>query len=303
MARSRSDWEGIFRTWSLGPAATESAKAENAERAIRKAIDASQRLRAMDVDVFPQGSYRNRTNVRQNSDVDICVRCMSFIRAEYPVGVSNEDAGLVDALYTYGEFKDDVQQALVAYFGSLSVTRGGKAFDVHANTNRIDADVVPTFELRKYFHNPSGLLSYTSGTLLIPDSGREIRNYPDQHYERGVEKNTRTQKTFKRTVRILKRLRDEMAEEGFAEAVEISSYLIECLVGSVPEDTFNYDNWHQVVRAVLAGVFNGTQQDDRCKDWREVNRVKVLFHSFQPWHRSIAHDFAGAAWDYIGFED
>lgn len=303
MARSRSDWEGIFLTRAKGPSATESAKAENAERAIRKAIDASQRLQTLNVDVFPQGSYRNRTNVRQDSDVDICVRCMSYFRTDFPDGVTNEDAGLKDASYTYGEFKNDVQQALIDYFGKSSVTRGSKAFDVHANTNRIDADVVPTLEFRKYRRDPSGTLLYTSGTLLIPDSGREIRNYPDQHYERGVEKNTRTQKTFKRTVRILKRLRNEMADEGIAEAAATPSYLIECLVASVSEDCFNYDNWYQVVRAVLAEMFNGTTNDERCKDWREVNRIKLLFHSFQPWQRKVAHDFAEATWNYIGFED
>jgi hypothetical protein len=303
MTRSRSDWERIFSTWSQGPAPTESAKAENAERAIRKAIDASRRLQSLHIDVFPQGSYRNRTNVRQDSDVDICVRCMSVFRTELPDGVTNEDAGLADAPYTYAEFKNDVQQALVDYFGRSAVTRGNKAFDVHANTNRVDADVVPTFEFRKYRRNPSGALSYISGTLLTPDSGRDIRNYPNQHYERGIEKNTRTQKTFKRTVRILKRLRNEMAAAGVMEAAAIPSYLIECLVGSVPEDSFFYDNWHQVVRAVLAEIFNGTVQDKRCRDWLEINRIKILFHVFQPWQRQVAHDFAAAAWDYIGFED
>lgn len=303
MARSRSDWEGIFSTWSQGPAATESTKAENAEKAIRKAIAASSRLQAIDVDVFAQGSYRNRTNVRQESDVDICVRCMTFFKSELPVGATQTEADIKDASYTYNDFKDDVQQALVDYFGVFSVTRGNKAFDVHANTNRIDADVVPTLEYRWYQRGASGSLFYTPGTYLLPDSGRAIENYPDQHYERGVEKNDRTSRTFKRTVRILKRLRNEMKDEKIAEANAIPSYLIECLVGSVPEERFNYDNWYQVVRAALADIFNGTMNDDGCKGWLEVNRIKYLFHTYQPWQRKIANDFAGRAWDYIGFPD
>jgi predicted nucleotidyltransferase len=302
MARSRSDWEGIFTTWSQGPAATEATKAENAEKAIRKAIDASKRLQARQVDVFPQGSYRNRTNVRQDSDVDICIRLKSTFHYELPDTATIQEAGFTEASYTYSEFKNDVQEALVDYFGGSTVTRGNKAFDVHANTYRIDADVVPTFEYRWYQRDSSGRLFYTSGTQLIPDSGGKIENYPDQHYARGVEKNDRTNRAFKRTVRILKRLRNEMAAAGNAEAKATPSYLIECLVGSVEETCFIYPNWWQVVREVMAQIFNGTLNDDDCKHWLEVNRIKFLFFYLQPWQRKTAHDFASAAWDYVGFE-
>lgn len=136
MTRSRSDWEGIFSTWSQGPASTESTKAENAEKAIRKAIDASKRLQTLDVDVFPQGSYRNRTNVRQDSDVDICVRLRSTFHYELPDTATMQEAGFSASSYSYADYKNDVQQALFDYFGSSAVTRGNKAFDVHANTYR-----------------------------------------------------------------------------------------------------------------------------------------------------------------------
>lgn len=44
-----------------------------AEKAIRDAIAASPALSTRDIVVFPQGSYRNRTSVPRESDVDICV--------------------------------------------------------------------------------------------------------------------------------------------------------------------------------------------------------------------------------------
>jgi hypothetical protein len=106
MARTRTDWERIFCTWSRGPGVTEQSKAENAERAIRKAIDASETLRRLQIDVFPQGSYRNRTNVRQESDVDICVRLMSTFHYELPQGVTQSEAGFSDSNYPYSAFKD-----------------------------------------------------------------------------------------------------------------------------------------------------------------------------------------------------
>ena len=66
--------EDNFVSWSKGPGQTEADKCSNAERAVRKAIKASEQLAALDVSVFAQGSYSARTNVRQNSDVDVCVR-------------------------------------------------------------------------------------------------------------------------------------------------------------------------------------------------------------------------------------
>ena len=39
------DWEQTFSGWGGAPSATEQTKAENAVRAVRKAIDASTKLR------------------------------------------------------------------------------------------------------------------------------------------------------------------------------------------------------------------------------------------------------------------
>lgn len=302
MARSASDWEDLFASWSVGPSATESSKAENAERAVRKALDSSDRLNKLDVDVFPQGSYRNRTNVKQESDVDICVRLMSTFHYELPDTATITEAGFTDSAYSYAQFKNDVQEALTTYFGSSAVTRGDKAFDIHANTYRIDADVVPTFEYRWYQRQGSGGLFYVSGTQLITDSGKKIENYPEQHYARGVEKNDRTQRAFKRTVRILKRLRNEMSDAGIAAAQQTPSFLIECLVASVPETSFDRTSWRAIVRETLRQAFNSTLTVETCEDWLEVNRIKYLFWPTQPWTRSSAHGFASAAWDYVGLD-
>jgi tRNA nucleotidyltransferase (CCA-adding enzyme) len=67
------DWSATFSSWGAPPGTTEQTKCENAERAVRKAIDASAKLSAKSIEVFTQGSYANRTNVREDSDVDICV--------------------------------------------------------------------------------------------------------------------------------------------------------------------------------------------------------------------------------------
>ena len=78
------DWESIFTTWSQGPSETEESKAENAERQIRQTISASPKLQSRNIVVFTQGSYRNRVNVRQESDVDIGILCYDSFFPEYP---------------------------------------------------------------------------------------------------------------------------------------------------------------------------------------------------------------------------
>lgn len=69
------DWESIFSRWAQGPSQTEQERAENAERQIRQAIQNSSKLQSRNIKVITQGSYRNRVNVRKDSDVDIGVIC------------------------------------------------------------------------------------------------------------------------------------------------------------------------------------------------------------------------------------
>src|SRR5258708_37396765 len=104
-------------------------------------------------------------------------------------GVSDAEVGLSDATgYSHAQFKDDVGTALRSYFGANGVTRGDKAFDVHENTYRIDADVVATVEHRSYFRSSLGRIDYHSGTTLRPDSGGKIINWPNQNYANGAAK-------------------------------------------------------------------------------------------------------------------
>jgi predicted nucleotidyltransferase len=218
------NWEDVFCTWGGAPSVSEREKCDNAVRAVRKAIDGSMRLGAKTIEIFAQGSYANRTNVRQDSDVDICVLYKDAFFPDYSMsqGLSGAVLGFTDGQYPYAEFKNDVQSALKSYFGAGSVTRGNKAFDIHANSYRIDADVVPCFEHRRYL----GTLQshwHQSGTQLIPDNGTKIINWPRRNYENGVAKNDATSRRFKAVVRILKRLRNEMVENGQKGAEPIPS--------------------------------------------------------------------------------
>ena len=293
--------ETDFREWSKPPTATEDERCSNAETVVRNAIRSYPALAARNVEVFAQGSYRNGTNVRASSDVDACVRCTDVYFLDLPEGYDKASFGLVDASYSYAEFKNDVENALKAYLGADAVSRGKKAFDLHANTYRVDADVVPTFEHRRYAV-ADGSGRYISGTELHPDGGGRIVNWPHQNYENATSKNNATGTRFKKFVRILKRLRDEMLAEGNAAAAPIPSYLIECLVWNAPNDAFTDDHYAENLREILLHLYSRTQSDDACREWGEVNELKYLFRATQPWTRQAVQSFVVAAWNRAGFK-
>jgi len=297
-------WEDTFQTWAKPPSETEQTKCDNVERAIRKAIDSSPALNRLSIRVFTQGSYRNRTNVRLDSDVDVCVLCTDICFADYSMseGLTDGDVGLSSHPYTYTEFKNDMEKALRSYFGSPGVSRGNKAFDIHENSYRVDADVVACFEHRRYHRRYGGGHYYYSGTELRPDNGGRVINWPNQNYDNGVSKTDATGRRFKAVVRILKHVRNVMEEENVAAAKPISSFLIECMVWNVPNEGFGHDTYTADVRWALAHLFNNTMKLDACKEWGEINELKYLFRQSQPWTMEQAHSFTSAAWDHIGFK-
>jgi len=65
-------WNDRFTSWAQAPSQTETDKINNAITAVKKALAADPKV-ASATKVFVQGSYRNRVNVRQDSDVDIGV--------------------------------------------------------------------------------------------------------------------------------------------------------------------------------------------------------------------------------------
>lgn len=295
------DWESIFTTWSQGPSKTEEERAGNAERQIRQAIQASHKLQNRNIKVITQGSYRNRVNVRRDSDVDIGVICFDTFFPEYPD--DNVRAQLneshKDGVYTYATFKNELEEALVARFGRRSVSRGSKSFDIKENTYRVESDVAAFFEYRRY----TSASNYLSGVEMIPDdfSPPMVRNWPEQHYTSGVSKNTDTLRRYKRVVRILKTLSNEMAKNNIQSAKDAPSFLVECLVFNASNSCFNYSSFKPMVREVLAELFNNTLNDENCSEWGEVSELKYLFRDSQPWTRQGAHQFLNDAWNYIGY--
>ena len=80
------------------------------------------------------------------------------------------------------------------------------------------------------------------------------------------------------------------------------SYLIECMVYNVPDGLLSGESYKQNVRDVLVSTFNATNTEETRKNLLEVNELKYLFHSSQPWTHQQALSFSRAAWSTVGFE-
>lgn len=283
-------------TWRSPASTSEDIKCQNA---ISQVTNAVRKKFANSVSIFLQGSYRNNTNVKQDSDVDIVVRHDDYY---FPnINWLNEQeaatyhASHPGSSYTFGQFKNEVHQALTDWFGSTQ--RKDKCLFVPGNTNRVNADVVPCFELRR-FTNPTKIDA--RGIKFYTDKGQGIESYPEQHYNNGVAKNNATGRMYKRTVRILKRIRNQLIDARTISDKLASSFFIECLVYNVSNDNFIAGNHRQTLRNVIATVFNDMLAEEKYSQYEEVSGLTWLFRGS---HRSPqdAKLFMDKCWDFAGF--
>ncbi len=228
--------ESQLERWSH-QGATESSAA--AYQAVRNAIERSAKLQTHSVEVYLQGSYRNSTNIRGESDVDIVVqsRATFFYNVEQLSGADRQTVeALPAATYGWDEFRADVLAALISYFGAPRVVDRNKCITVlNAGGIGISADVVPAFTHRRYIRS----LTYVEGIAFRTQRDhRLIVNYPKQHYDNGVDKQDRTGSEFKATVRIYKNARSDLVDKGAMTEALAPSYFIECLMFNVPDSVF-----------------------------------------------------------------
>jgi hypothetical protein len=290
--------EETLQFWASAPGQSEQTKCDNAVTAIKKAIAASAAFAKRSVRVFAQGSYCNRTNVREDSDVDICVLCSDTMFYNIPPGTAPAYFGIsTPAFYPYGQFKDEVGLALTSYFNKGHIVRGNKAFNIRENTYRIAADAVPCFVYKNYYRNGG----VGEGVAFAPDKGTLVVNFPEHNYANGVTKNNATRQRFKDMARIFKRLRYKMMDDNVAAAQTVPSFLLGCLAYNVPKETLQLETYTSAVRESLRHLYAGTTNAQGCAGWNEVNERKLLFQDGQAWTYAQVNAFIVAAWSYLEF--
>lgn len=294
--------EDVLKSWILPLSQTEEQRVENTVKMIKDAVMAYEKLSDCTMEIFAQGSYANNTNVRQNSDVDICVMLTSTVFCNYVDGKINADYGYTTGSITYPDYKSYVVDALKAKFGSGMVTVGNKSICINANSYHVNADVVPAFQYRDFKSvNSIDPKKYVEGIKFIAKDGDEVINYPKDHINNGSQKNSDTNYEYKKLVRIMKHIRNNMVDDGKADSDRITSFLIECLVWNVPNNIITGSNtWTDIVQNAIVYLWNAIK-DGKHKEWGEVSERLYLFYPGRKWNDTGTKDFLFDLYGFLKF--
>lgn len=263
-----------LQNWANPLSETENAKCVATVASIRKVL---QDKFGSSVDIFLQGSYKNNTNVKQDSDVDIVV---CYKNAFFPEtsSLSPQDKALhktyySDSDYTFAQFKNEVEKVLVLNYPE-AVRRKNKCIQINKNSYRIDADVIPCF-IHKRFSTATTVSA--EGIELVSDDGSRIKSFPKQHYDNGVAKNTSTNQTYKATVRMIKNCRNHLIDNNHIDDKAMPSFFLECLVWNVPHSHFANYTHRQIVNEVIAKVYADMSTLEQAHGYAEVSDLMWLF--------------------------
>lgn len=309
--RRRASWNDRFSHWEKAESTTETTAIERGRTMVEGILSQNAWLAYEGVRIAPQGSFTNRTNVRNEADIDLRVQHPS-LRIECDYGV---DRSVVMNAFNYGdtgrtfmqiaaEMRYCISADLKASLGRSNVDDSGKkAIRVKGVTgSRGEVDVVPCFTLH-HVYVPAGQWTYerVQGIAILGTDGSWTFNYPDQHIANGKLKRTTTGHQFKRIVRIVKRLQSDMIDHGVITE-RVPSFLIECLVYLVEDHHFlgNDDRYGRVKRILNRSL------EIICQDWPalsslpEVNGIKPLFGMQQAWTVEKARMFVASAINHLG---
>ncbi len=231
--------ESQLETWSNPGAVTTS---KSTHESIRTALTAAtspirQLISDGNVEIYLQGSYKNDTNIRGDSDVDVVVELKATFYSNL-AEPEKQALGFILATYQLNQFRADVIQALTSYYGQQFVdSSGNKSVKLKSSGNRLGADVVPCALYRTY---RSANIIAEGITFWTQYDNRQIINFPKLHYQNGVIKNSAqiTNGWYKPTVRIFKNARSYMVDKSIISADLAPSYFLESLIYNAPVSTF-----------------------------------------------------------------
>jgi len=289
--------EANYDAWRKPASEHEESKLETARTLVRRAIQNNSSLANLDYEIFGQGSYANDTNVRLNSDIDLNMMYTGEAYFTLPSGKTKEDFNItLSDILKFSDYKNLVEQALVDAFGRGSVRREDKCIRILAAANRVECDVVPTFQYQRYDEDRS----YVTGVKFFTDANQMVEGFPKQHTANAITKNKATNRSFKRTVRIFKQLRYKMKDDGIVFPDSITSFLIECLIWNVPNSVFTGSTtWSEIVRKAILHLYEQTKVKDTCKEWGEVSELLYLFHSGRRWTFEDVNGYMVTLWNYL----
>ena len=271
--------ESQLKRWSNQGAV---ATAKQTHESIRVALDHYEWPNGKP-EVYLQGSYKNSTNIRGDSDVDVVVQLNSIFRSNL-TEEQKRRFGFTNATYTWSEFREDVQKALIKYYGLSKVRRGKKSLKVQ--TPYLPSDVVVCIQYRKYPQHPQSEDDFIEGmTFYVPSEDPWVVNFPKLHYNNGVDKNSRTSGWYKAAVRMFKNARTYLIERGAAQDLA-PSYFLECLLYNVPDGKFG-----KSFQDTFCNVVNWLNQVDFSQFVCQNEQLSLFGYSPEQWSETKARRF------------
>ena len=230
--------ENQLKIWAQ-PGTVQGAK--NTHAAIRNALSRHRWPDNVRYRTYLQGSYRNNTHLRRQSDVDVVVELTSLPVRDGRLLPDSQKKLLEDKFpepeYGWRRFRRDVLRAITESFGESRVREGRKTLKLVMESPEIPVDVVVAVRYLTYTEY-SGQRSYkrTEGMgLYLPPESRWTVSYPHIHRRNGVRKEKATTWWFRRCIRMFKNARAQLVEEGRLAPATARSYQIECLLYNVPD--------------------------------------------------------------------
>jgi len=205
---------------------------KQAHTSIRDALDKYGEWVNKPNDILLQGSYKNDTNLRRDSDVDVVVQLAVELRpriVKLSETLLEQDKDHILAYEKWRSFRKEILEVLRATYGTEAVTPGRKSLKLAKGKSPASADVVVTIRCG------NGLAFY------LPDEHRWVVSYPQQHHKRGLKKEKSTHNRYKRTIRMFKSARNHLVKNDLIRSKTASSYFIECLLFNVPDNLFKGD--------------------------------------------------------------
>jgi hypothetical protein len=220
--------ESQLKTWAhQGAITTAKATADSIKNALNSYANWPD---GADPEIYLQGSYKNDTNIRGDSDVDVVAQ----LNSNFYSNLSEEQKrtlGLSPASYRWTNFREDVLKALKNYYGQSQIIEGNKSLKVRANNGRLPADVVVCSQYKKYKTVNSS--DYVRGICFwTKNDNRQVINYPKIHYANGVSKHQNSSEWYKPVVRLFKNSRGNISRDA------TPSYFLECMLYNVPDSKF-----------------------------------------------------------------
>ena len=280
--------EAQLQTWTNQGSVTNSASTHTILRNVLKKYNWSSNIK---YDDYLQGSYANTTNIWGESDVDIVIECTSIFFHNIENTTDKQLLGFEPGSHSFVDFRNEVINALVSYYGSDYVdTSGANSIKILPSdtTNRLYADVIVCASYRYYNERQ---IRAEGITFWNRKTNNQITNYPKLHKDNGATKNSNSSYNYKKTVRMFKNARRYMIDGDDELKKKFPSYFVESLFYNVPNSKFNGTSWQQIFVNILVYLVEAFE-NDVVKEFVTPSEMHYLIGNHQvQWSKENAREF------------